>query len=75
MTFKNIQLCHLLDQLYLNRTTTLVNSTNDQVDLKAAIDNFKIPTRPRLPKKIQMILSSEDNGLLMPLGVDYFCHT
>ena len=45
------------------------------MDLKAAIDNFKIPTRPRIPKKIQMILSSEDNGLLMPLGVDYFCHT
>ena len=36
----------------LNGTTTLDNTTNDQVYLKDAIDNFKKSARPRLQEKI-----------------------
>ena len=67
-----------------NATTPLDNAINDQVYLNTAIYNLKKYARRRLPekrnkKKLSLEntneLSLEDNGLFMPLRMDYSWHT
>ena len=66
------RLCDLLDKL--NGTTTLENAINDQVYLKLKKKKQKKKKNEKEYQllKIQMSFLKEDEGLLMPLRVEYF---
>ena len=73
--FQKRQIIQSFELAISNGTTTLKNIVKDQVYVTDAIDNFKKSARLRCPEKLnekmellkmQMILSKEDSGLLMP---------